>query len=312
MSYVVDILVIFLLIILNGVFAMSELAIVSARKARLKALAEEGHRGAEVALDLAESPGRFLSTIQIGITLIGILAGAFSGATLAEALGIYLNSFPSIAPAGEPVAIGIVVISITYASLIVGELVPKQLALRNAECIAAAIARPMALLAKVGIPLVYFLELSTAAVLRLLGQHRVPEQTVTEEEVKEVIAEGVTSGVLKPVEQEMISGVMRLADWRVQAIMTPRREIVWIDLEDSAEDIRHKLRENNYSRFPVARGGLDEFLGIVQAKDLLNRVLDGKPLDIKGALCQPLVAYNHMLALRVLEIIKQSPFIWPS
>lgn len=307
MSYVVDILVIFLLIILNGVFAMSELAIVSARKARLKALAEEGHRGAEVALDLAESPGRFLSTIQIGITLIGILAGAFSGATLAEALGIYLNSFPSIAPAGEPVAIGIVVISITYASLIVGELVPKQLALRNAERIAAAIARPMALLAKVGIPLVYFLELSTAAVLRLLGQHRVPEQTVTEEEVKEVIAEGVTSGVLKPVEQEMISGVMRLADWRVQAIMTPRREIVWIDLEDSAEDIRHKLRENNYSRFPVARGGLDEFLGIVQAKDLLNRVLDGKPLDIKGALCQPLVAYNHMLALRVLEMIKQSP-----
>jgi putative hemolysin len=307
MSYVVDILVIFLLIILNGVFAMSELAVVSARKVRLKTLAEEGQRGAEIALDLAENPGRFLSTVQIGITLVGILAGTFSGATLAKALGSYLNRFPLIAPTGEPLAIGLVVLSVTYLSLIVGELVPKQLALRNAERIAAAIARPMALLAKTGIPIVYFLELSTAAVLRLLGQHRVPEQTVTEEEVKEVIAEGVTSGVLKPVEQEMISGVMRLADWRVQAIMTPRREIVWIDLEDSAEDIRHKLRETNYSWFPVALGGLDEFLGIVQTKDLLNRVLDGKPLDIKGALCQPLVVHNHMLALRVLEMIKQSP-----
>jgi putative hemolysin len=307
MPYVVDILVIFLLIILNGVFAMSELAVVSARKVRLKTLAEEGQRGAEIALDLAENPGRFLSTVQIGITLVGILAGTFSGATLAKALGSYLNRFPLIAPTGEPLAIGLVVLSVTYLSLIVGELVPKQLALRNAERIAAAIARPMALLAKTGIPIVYFLELSTAAVLRLLGQHRVPEQTVTEEEVKEVIAEGVTSGVLKPVEQEMISGVMRLADWRVQAIMTPRREIVWIDLEDSAEDIRHKLRETNYSRFPVALGGLDEFLGIVQTKDLLNRVLDGKPLDIKGALCQPLVVHNHMLALRVLEMIKQSP-----
>jgi magnesium and cobalt exporter, CNNM family len=307
MSYVVDILVIFLLIILNGVFAMSELAVVSARKVRLKTLAEEGQRGAEIALDLAENPGRFLSTVQIGITLVGILAGTFSGATLAKALGSYLNRFPLIAPTGEPLAIGLVVLSVTYLSLIVGELVPKQLALRNAERIAAAIARPMALLAKTGIPIVYFLELSTAAVLRLLGQHRVPEQTVTEEEGKEVIAEGVTSGVLKPVEQEMISGVMRLADWRVQAIMTPRREIVWIDLEDSAEDIRHKLRETNYSRFPVALGGLDEFLGIVQTKDLLNRVLDGKPLDIKGALCQPLVVHNHMLALRVLEMIKQSP-----
>ncbi len=219
MSYVLDILIILLLVMVNGLFAMSELAVVSARKARLKTLAEGGDRGAEVALDLAENPDRFLSTVQIGITLVGILVGTFSGATLAKALGGYLNSFPSIAPAGEPVAIGIVVISITYASLIIGELVPKQLALRNAERNAAAVARLMASLAKVGTPIVYFLELSTAAVLRLIGRHPVPEQTVTEEEVeeevKEVIAEGVTSGVLKPAEREMISGVMRLADWRV-------------------------------------------------------------------------------------------------
>ena len=307
MSYVIDILVIFLLVILNGLFAMSELAVVSARKARLKTLAEEGERGAEVALDLAESPGRFLSTVQIGITSIGILAGTFSGATLAEALGVYLNSFPSIAPIGEPVAIGIVVVSITYASLIVGELVPKQLALRNAERIASAVARPMASLAKLATPIVYFLELSSEAVLRLLGRPTVPEPAVTEEEVKEIIAEGVTAGVLKPAEKEMISGVMRLADWRVQAIMTPRREIVWIDLEESSEEIRRKLRESGYSRFPVARGSLDEFLGIVQARDLLNRVLDGEPLDISSALCQPLVVHNHMLALRVLDMIKQSP-----
>lgn len=185
MSYVLGILIIFLLIMVNGLFAMSELAVVSARKACLKTLAEEGHRGAEVALDLAENPDRFLSTVQIGITLVGILVGTFSGATLAEALGEYLNSFPRIAPTGKPVATGIVVISITYLLLIVGELVPKQLALGNVERTAAAIAPPMALLVKAGTPIVYFLALSSAAVLRLLDRHRVPEQTVTKEEVKE-------------------------------------------------------------------------------------------------------------------------------
>lgn len=183
MSYVLGILIIFLLVVVNGLFAMSELAVVSTRKARLKTLAEEGHRGAEVALDLAENPDRFLSTVQIGITLVGILVGTFSGATLAEALGEYLNSFPRIAPTGKPVATGIVVISITYLLLIVGELVPKQLALRNVERTAAA--PPMALLVKAGTPIVYFLALSSAAVLRLLDRHRVPEQTVTKEEVKE-------------------------------------------------------------------------------------------------------------------------------
>ncbi len=303
----IEVLVILLLVLLNGFFAMSELAIVASRKARLKVLADEGNRGAASALDLVENPGRFLSTVQIGITLVGILAGTFGGATITERLAAYFDSFPEIAPLGEPIAIGIVVIGITYLSLIIGELVPKQLALKNPERLASTVARFMTFLAKVAAPIAYFLELSSRLVLRLLGAHRTPEQSVTEEEVKAVVAEGVTAGALKLEEKEMISGVMRLADWRVQAIMTPRQDVAWLDLDEGDEAIGQRLQESHFSRLPVARGNLDRVLGIVQAKDLLNRAIAGQSLSIESALCRPVIVHRHTLALRLLEMFKRSP-----
>jgi len=306
MTIVFEVLVILLLVLLNGVFAMSELAIVSSRKARLKVLADEGNRGASSALDLAENPGRFLATVQIGITLVGVLAGTFGGATITEDLAAYFDRFPELGPLGEPMAIGIVVIGITYLSLIIGELVPKQLALKNPERVASTVARPMTFLAKVAAPIAYCLELSSRLVLRLLGAHRTLEQTVTEAEVKAVVAEGVTAGALKPEEKEMISGVMRLADWRVQAIMTPRHDVAWLDL-DEGDEVMGRLRESHFSRLPVARGSLDRVLGIVQAKDLLNRAIAGKSLGIESALCQPVIVHRNTLALQLLEMFRQSP-----
>lgn len=302
----VEILVILLLVLLNGFFAMSELAIVSSRKARLKVLADEGNRGAASALDLVENPGRFLSTVQIGITLVGVLTGTFGGATVTEELAAYFDSFAEIAPLGEPIAIGVVVIGITYLALIIGELVPKQLALKNPERLASTVARFMTFLAKVAAPIVYFLELSSRWVLRRLGAHRTPEQTVTEEEVRAVVAEGVTTGAITPEEKEMISGVMRLADWRVQAIMTRRHDVAWLDL-DEGDEVIGRLQESHFSRLPVARGSLDRVLGIVQAKDLLNRAIAGQSLSIESALCQPVLVHRNTLALRVLEMFKQSP-----
>jgi putative hemolysin len=303
----IELVVILLLVMLNGILAMSELAIVSARKSRLKVLADAGHRGAAVALDLVETPGRFLSTVQIGITLVGILAGAFGGATISERLAAYLDTYPQIVPFGEPIAIGMVVMGITYLSLILGELVPKRLALKNPERLASAMARPMIFLGKVAAPMAYFLELSSTLVLRLLGAQGTSEQTVTEEEVKAVVAEGVSAGTLRPEEKEMISGVMRLADWRVLAMMTPRSEIVYLDLDEGDDTIRRTLQESHFSRLPVARGGINRVLGIVQAKDLLNQTMAGGALDIESALCQPIIVHRDMSALEVLEMFRASP-----
>jgi len=307
MAIGVELLVILLLVLLNGILAMSELAILSSRKPRLKVLADAGHRGAAVALDLVENPGRFLSTVQIGITLVGILAGAFGGATISEQLAAYLDSYPRIVPFGEPIAIGVVVMGITYLSLILGELVPKQLALKNPERLASAMARPMIFLGKIAAPIVYFLELSSTLALRLLGAQGTSEQTATEAEIKAVVAEGVSAGTLKPEEKEMISGVMRLADWRVLAIMTPRSEVVYLDLDEGDDAIRRTLQESHFSRLPVARGGINRLLGIVQAKDLLNQTLAGGALDIESALCQPIIVHRDMLALEVLEMFRASP-----
>ena len=237
---------------------------------------------------------------------MGVLTGTFGGATITEELAAYFDSFPEITPLGEPIAIGVVVIGITYLSLIIGELVPKQLALKNPERLASTVARPMTFLAKVAAPIVYFLELSSRLVLRLLGAHRTPEQTVTDEEVKAVVAEGVTTGAITPEEKEMISGVMRLADWRVQAIMTRRHDVAWLDL-DEGDEVIGRLQESHFSRLPVARGSLDRVLGIVQAKDLLNRAIAGQSLSIESALCQPVIVHRNTLALRVLEMFKQSP-----
>ncbi|MGH8544251.1 MAG: hemolysin family protein [Gammaproteobacteria bacterium] len=305
--YVLDCLIILFLIVLNGFFAMSELALVSSRKQRLKTLMDEGHRGARVALNLAENPGRFLSTLQVGITLVGILSGVYGGEELAPPLERFLADFVPIAPFSEALAIFIIVSGITYATIIIGELVPKHLGLKNPERIASLVAPLMTVIATLAAPLVYVIEGSARGFLRFFGVSTKREATVTEAEVKDMIAEGVTAGVLKPAEREMMAGVMRVADWRVQAIMTARPDIVWIDLEDNAEQVRRKFQETAYSRLPVARRNLDEIVGVVHAKDLLSRALDGEPLDIAGALSPPLFVRPQTLAIQVLDLLKTSP-----
>lgn len=300
-------LLIFALLLLNGFFAMAELAVVSARRARLQPFADRGHRGAQVALYLAKQPGRFLSTVQIGITLIGILAGAFGGATLARELGHVFAAWPSLAPHSEMLAFGLVVTVITYLSLIIGELVPKQLALKRAERIAMLVARPMATLAWLAAPLVSLLEMSTRLGLRLLGVSAAAGQTVSDEEIKSLIAEAADAGVVERAEQQMISGVMRFADRSIQKLMTPRPNIIWLDLADDPEAIKRTLQESTYSRFPVARGNIDEVLGIVQVRDMLNQSLAGEALDLERLLREPLIVAETAKALRVLEILKESP-----
>lgn len=301
-----ELFVIFLLILLNGFFAMSELALVSSRRVRLQQLANRGHRGARVALRLQEDPGRFLSTVQVGITLVGILAGAYGGATLAAPLSQALASVGVLAPYSDAIAIGLVVIAISYLSLIVGELVPKRVALRHAEPIAAFVARPMGLLARIAKPLVWFLSVSTEFVLRVLRMQETPKEGVTEEEVKALIDEGTQTGVFAPAEKDMIHGVLRLADRAVLSIMTPRRDVVWLDTSDPIDKIRQEIIESGYSRFPVAREELDEFLGVVDTKDLLDRVLENKPLDLQACLKQPLVVHENTHILRLLEMFKES------
>lgn len=302
-----EIAVIIFLVVLNGWFAMSELAIVSARRARLAARAAEGSRGARAALTLAENPTRFLSSVQIGITLVGVLAGAYSGATLAEQLGAAIaEALPFAAAAAPGIAIALVVGAITYASLIVGELVPKQIALANPEAIAEKVARPMARVARLAAPLVWLLEHSSRAVLGVLGIRKADDQTVTEEEVKAMIAEGTESGVFEPEEQEMIAGVMRFGDRRVRAIMTPRADLVWLDLDWEEAEIVRTLRDCPHSRLPVCRGSFDEVLGVVQAKDLLNGVLDGRPLEVAAAVRPLEVVHDNAPALHALDVLKRS------
>ncbi|WP_096702200.1 hemolysin family protein [Magnetospirillum sp. 15-1] len=302
-----EIAVIIALVVLNGCFAMSELAIVSARRARLAARAAEGSKGAKAALALADNPTRFLSSVQIGITLVGVLAGAYSGATLADQLGAAIAlHFPFAATAAPGVAMAVVVGAITYASLIVGELVPKHIALANPEAIAERVARPMAMVARLTAPLLWLLEGSSHALVRLLGIRKSDDQTVTEEEVRAMIAEGTESGVFQPEEKEMIAGVMRFGDRRIRGIMTPRADMAWIDLDWEADDIRKTLRDCLHSRLPVCRGGVDETLGVVQAKDLLDAALDGRPLDVAAAVKPLAVVHDNAPALHVLDVLKQS------
>ena len=301
-----ELIVVVLLILLNGFFAMSELAVVSARRARLQQMADEGHRGARAAVRLVEDPAKFLSTVQVGITLIGILAGAYGGATFAGYLAVELREFPRIEPYADGISIAVVVVSITYLSLIIGELVPKRIALVNAERIAAMVARPMGIVATMGAPLVWLLGVSTNLVLRLLRLDKVKQAEVTEEEVKSMIAEGARTGVFDPAEREMLEGVLRLADRSVRTIMTPRPDVVWLDIDDTPEAIRREITASGRSRFPVSRGDLDEIVGIVHSKDLLDLLLTGKPLDLQACLHKPLIIHDGTPVLRVLELFKQA------
>jgi putative hemolysin len=305
-SVMLEALVVLLLIIINGLFAMAEIAVVSARKTRLRQWAEEGNPRARAALELATNPNQFLATIQIGITLIGILAGAFGGATIARQLDAILSNIPWLAPYSHPLSLALVVLTITYLSLIVGELVPKRLALNNPERLAMVIVTPMQALSRVAHPAVYLLGLSTEFLLRALGMKPSTEPPVTEEEIRALIEQGTQAGMFEEAEQEMVERVFRLGDRRVSAVMTPRTEIVWLDRTASAQEIRHTITESAHSRFLVADGSLDNVLGVVHAKDLLAHILGEQVVDLDATLQQPLYVPESMRALKVLELFKQS------
>ncbi|NJM73559.1 MAG: HlyC/CorC family transporter [Scytonema sp. RU_4_4] len=305
-SYTFEIFFIVVLIIANGVFSMSEMAIVSSRKVRLQQLANQGDSKARAALKLAEAPNQFLSTVQIGITLIGILTGAFGGATIAEKLAPYLKFVPLLAPYSEAIAVVIVVLIITYLSLIIGELVPKRLALNNPERIATAVAIPMRALSALASPAVYLLSASTDLVLRILGIGPSTEPQVTEEEIKILIEQGTEEGTFEEAEQDMVARVFRFGDRPVNSFMTPRPDIVWLDLEDSTEENRRKIIDGGYSRYPVCQGGLDNVLGIIPVTDLLARSFCGEKLDLTVGLRQPVYVPESTRGLKVLELFKQT------
>lgn len=293
------------LTLVNGVLAMSELAVVSSRPARLRTLADQGVRGANAALALGADPGRFLSTVQIGITLVGILAGAFSGATLGDRLSGWFADLGLPAPWAWVFGVGIVVGAITYLSLILGELVPKQLALRDPERVAARVAPAMTLLAKVSSPVVAVLDASGKAVLALLGRKDEGDKRVTEEEIKTLVAEAETAGVLEPGEREMISGVMRLGDRPVRAVMTPRLDVETIDLSAPLAETIALVQASAHSRFPVHSGDPEEIIGILAARDLVGRVIT-KPKELEALVKSAPIIPESVDALDVVAILKRS------
>ena len=299
-----ELLIVFLLILLNGVFALSELALVSVRRARLVVLERQGVAGAARARELSEDPERFLPAVQIGITLVSVLAGVFGGARITARLQQWLEGVPVIGPWAESVSLAIVVVSTTYLTLVLGELVPKQLALRQPERVASMIAGPFTVLARVGSPIVWLLGASSNLVLRVFGKGSDERQGVTEEELKAVLAEGHEQGVVETEERAMIERLLRLADKPVRAIMTPRNELAWIDRADPTADIAAQLLEAQHSRVVVCDGSVDNVVGVVQAKVLLDRMLSGAPLSIAESLDKPMVIPDAATALDALERLK--------
>lgn len=302
----VEILIVVVLTIVNGLLAMSELAVVSARPARLRNMADQGNKGAATAIELAEDPGKFLSSVQIGITLVGILSGAFSGATLGLRLTIWLESVGVANNIADILGVGVVVVLITYISLIIGELVPKQIALRDAEGVAARVAPAMKLLAAIGSPIVWILDVSGKLVLRLLGQGGESEERVTEEEVKTIIAEATTAGVIESDEHSMISGVMRLADRSARGLMTPRLDVDVVDLSDDTDEMRRTILDTHRSRLLVQDGDADSIIGVVAIKDIIGVFANGLPLDIRKFVQPVPVVMDHADALDVVRAIRNS------
>jgi len=304
--FALEITAVVFLIVVNGLLAMSEMAIVSSRISRLKALVDRDVVGARRALALASDPGKFLSTVQIGITLVGVLSGAFSGATLGQRFSVWLMAQGFSQDVADAVGVGVVVVIITYASLIVGELVPKQIALRNPEKMAVRVAPAMALVARLTSPLVWLLDVSGRLVLKVLRQNKVREERVTEEEIKTLIAEAESSGVLEPGEKEMIAGVLRLGDRNVKVVMTPRHEVDSINLTAGDDAIFAAVRESTHSRLPVfdAQG---EVIGVVQAKDVLKAFLTGEQPDIQSLIRHAPVIPDSADARDVIFALKDSP-----
>jgi putative hemolysin len=301
-----EIAIVVVLIIVNGLLSMAELAVVSSRRARLQALVEREVVGSRRALALAANPGKFLSTVQVGITLIGILSGAFSGATLGARVSEWLASLGVPAGAADATGVGMVVAAITYGSLIIGELVPKQIALRNPEGIAVKVSPAMTVLAKIASPFVWLLDTSGRLVLRALAQRPQPEGRVTDEEIRTLIAEAETAGVIEPEERTMIAGVMRLGDRPVRAVMTPRTDVDMIDLADDRETIRQIITQSIHSRLPVYDGTPEEMLGVIHAKDLLNAFMRGEQPDLRAQVRAAPVIPDTADALDVVQTIKTS------
>ncbi|PWJ80517.1 putative hemolysin [Pseudaminobacter salicylatoxidans] len=302
----VEILVVFVLICVNGLLAMSELAIVSSRPARLKTMVDRNIKGAARALELGSNPGRFLSTVQIGITLVGVLSGAFSGATLGQRLSVVLVEQGMSKGAADALGVGVVVAIITYASLIIGELVPKQIALRNPETVASRVAPMMNVLALIGAPLVWLLDISGRSMLWLLGQRGESEEKVTDEEIKMLVAEAEHHGTIESDERRMIAGVMRLGDRAVRAVMTPRTEVDWLNLHADEAVLRKLLIETPHSRLPAGEGSVDAMVGVVQTREILATILAGKGFDAAKHVRTAPIVHDQADALDVLATLRES------
>jgi putative hemolysin len=305
-AIVFEILLILLLVLVNGFLSMSETAIVSSRRTKFQQLADEGDERARTALHLLENPPRFLSTVQAGITLVGIVMGAYGGTTIADELAAAIARVAWLVPYARAIGFTVIVLVITFFSIVFGELIPKQLALINPERIALAVAGTMRFLSAVFRPIVFVLSTVSSGLLRIFGVSSTRPQPVSEEEIKVMIDQGIEHGMFEEAERDMIEGVFDLGDRRVKELMTPRTDVVWLDVEDSREDVQAKIRESGHSRFPVCRDGLDTVLGMVQAKDILNCVLCAEELDLVKQSHPPLYVPENALALKALETFKKT------
>jgi len=303
---VFEIIIIFLLLIANGVFAMAEIAVVSAKKARLRRFADQGNSSAKVALELAESPNRFLATVQIGITLVGIFAGAFGGATLAAKLAVPIGQVSFLAPYADKLAFGIVVVVITYFSLVIGELVPKRFGLSNPEGIAMAVAKPMNWLSRLVGPVVSFLSVSTEGLLRVLGFKQEKEVAVSEEEVRVMMQEGLRAGAFNNVESHIVHSALELDQLPVREIMTPRPKVIWLNQDDSHDQIWHKIVISNHSHFPIYDGNRDHTVGVVSVKAIYANLAAGVGVKLKDLMTPPLIVPESQTVLQLVETFKQS------
>jgi putative hemolysin len=301
-----EIIIIFALILLNGMLAMTEIAVISARKVRLKQMAEDGNSGAAIALGLAEDPTQFLSAVQIGITLVGILAGVFGGATVARELALALEGIPLLAAYADTIAVTIVVLLITYLTLVLGELAPKRIALTRTETIAASMAPLMNWICRATSPLVSLLSASASLVLRLIGIRPSGEPSVTEEDIKVLIGQATSEGVFEPIEERMVEKIFRLGDQHVNELMTPRLEVTYMDVSDSPDILLDKIASSGYSRFPLVKGNMDEVLGLVQAKDLLMVCMQGDTIDLHSITQDAIFLPEHTPAFQVLERFRET------
>jgi putative hemolysin len=306
MAYLLEIAIVLVLIALNGIFSMSEFALVSAKKTRLKQREEEGDKRAAVALKLANEPTPFLSTIQIGITLVGIFTGAFGGATVSEEFAAYLEKFPTLSPYSSVISITLVVLLITYLTLIFGELVPKRLALNNAESIASSIAKPMFYLSIIARPLVVILSSSTEAVLRIMRVRKTVEPPVTEDEIKILFEEGARAGVFEKAELSMIEGVLEIGDRRVDSLMTHRTDLIALDLEDPTDENLRKMIESGRSNFPAYEGDLNNIVGMISVKKVLEKFVESGTVNLKSLVTKPLFVPESASVLKLLESFKET------